>query len=179
MGENQVNQSLKVFGFSTLIVILVLIQGCGTTQPVSSTNTSNTVDELSDKQKAVRDYVQLGNNYLGQGNRKQARFNYLKAISLDPTSPPANNGVALLYQSEGEWKLAEKHYRKAITEDTSFTGARNNYARFLVLQERYDEARQQYEIAVKDINYNLRPQAFVGLSVAQFYLNDLSLSYLE
>lgn len=172
---------MKAISVSVFFVVCLLVQSCGSSETKPNQQTSNlksntsfnSKDEPSSKEKALRDYVELGGNYLSQGNRKQARYNYLKALGLNNSSPQANNGIALLYQSEGEWERAETHYKKAITSDAKFISAHNNYARFLTLQKRYKEAKKHYQLASEDYHYALRPQAFVGLSVAQFYLNDL------
>lgn len=140
---------------AALLSILIVLAGC-----------AGQSADVEDRREAVETYVQLGLNYLGSGQRDQARFNLLKALEMDKKAPNALHGMALLYQSEGEADLADEHYRKALRQDRNFTQARMNYARFLFLEERYDEARDHYAKVAENPNYRLRPQAFVGLALS-------------
>lgn len=148
--------------FLVLIATLVLLQACGS-EPVKG-----------NKEKALDDYIQLGLGYLSSGNRDQARANLLRALAIDPNSPVANDAIALLYQSEAEFDLAEKHFQFALKRDKKFTQSRNNYARFLYFQERFLEARNQYKLATEDVNYRLRPQAFLGLALSEKKLGNMA-----
>lgn len=139
-----------------LIVALAAVSGC-------ATNSST----LSDPERAIDTYVQLGLSYLGSGQRDQARFNLLKALEIDRNSPTALHAMALLYQSEGEVELAEQHFRRALSGDRNFTQARMNYARFLYLEGRFANARDEYRRVTQDANYRLRPDAFVGLALSE------------
>lgn len=145
------------------LATLVLLAGCGSTTTNNSDSSSSVVDT----------YIQLGLNYLSEGKKDQARFNLLKALEAEPRSPQANNAVALLYQSEGENALAERHFRQALSSDSSFNQARYNYARFLLAQNRADDAEDQYSTLVEDVNYRLRAQAFLGLGLAREIQGDL------
>ncbi|MEQ9021456.1 MAG: type IV pilus biogenesis/stability protein PilW [Pseudomonadales bacterium] len=144
------------FGKLALFTSLLLLQACG----------SNPVEE-ENSQRALNTYVELGLNYLSSGNRDQARSNLLRALEIDSDSPKANNAIALLYQIDGEFDLAEEHFRKALREDREFSQGRNNYARFLFMLGRFGDAREQYEIASNDVNYRLRPEAFIGLALSE------------
>lgn len=115
--------------------------------------------------QALQDHIQLGLSYVGEGNRDSARHHLVKALEIDPRSPGAHNGMALLYQMEQENTLAEKHYKRAIGYDRNFTRARNNYGVFLVQQERLDEASEQFRRVTDDTGYGLRAQAFVNLGI--------------
>lgn len=147
-----------------LLLSLLMIQGCGSepSRPVKG-----------NPEKALDNYVQLGLGYLANGNKEQARQNLIRALNIDPDSLLVNDAIALLYQSDGELELAEQHYKKALKIDKNFTQARNNYARFLYMNNRYDEARGQYHIATQDVNYRLRPQAFIGLALSEKKLNNI------
>ncbi len=144
-----------------MAVALMLVAGCAL--PTSS---------VVDQQRAIETYVQLGLNYLGSGQRDQARFNLLKALELDRNAPEALHGMALLYQSEGEVALAEQNFQRALSQDRDFTQARMNFARFLFLEGRFDRARAEYLRVTQDANYRLRPDAFVGLGLSELELGN-------
>jgi type IV pilus assembly protein PilF len=129
------------------------------------TTTMDTRDTGASPERAVRDHVQLGLSYIGDGSRSLARHHILKALEIDKRSPAANNAMALLLQVELENGLAEEYFRKAISYDKKFTPARNNYGVFLFKQERFDDAYDQFFAASKDVNYELRPQVFYSLGV--------------
>ena len=145
----------------SVLLALTVLSGCGSTSTTGSGRTP------SNPKQAVSDYVQLGLNYLSAGNRDQARFNLLRALNINPRSPLAHNAISLLYQSEGEMELAEQHFQTALKTDRHFTQARNNYARFLFMQDRTAEARDQYKLVTEDVNYRLRPNGFLGLALSE------------
>jgi type IV pilus assembly protein PilF len=154
-------------GLVAAIATVLLACGCSTTTTTSSqTLTSSSSGEKTDAEKrqdALGSYIELGLGYIGQNNRDQARLNLLRALEIDSRSPGANNGMALLYQLERDSARAEEYFKKALSYDRDFTQARNNYAVFLATQKRFDEAFVQFDLASRDVNYQLRPQVFLSL----------------
>ena len=146
-----------------LICGLFLLASCG----------SNPSATGGDPEGALSDYIQLGQSYLREGRRDQARFNLLKALDIDSRSPEANNVMALLYETEGEVELAKQLYRRALSSDRTYTPARVNYARVLYAQEDYRSARDEYETAASDVNYRLRPDAFLGVGLSELRLGNV------
>lgn len=144
------------FGKLALLTSLLLIQACSSSPVVRG-----------DPERALDNYVELGLNYLSEGNREQARLNMLRALEIDRNSPKANNAIALLYQIDEEFDLAEQHFRRSLRADRGFSQGRNNYARFLFMQGRFADARRQYEIASNDVNYRLRSEVFIGLALTE------------
>ena len=141
---------------SSLVACLLLLVACTSPAPKSS------------PEKALQDHIQLGLNYIREGNRDRARFHLQRALSLDSRSPGAHDAMALLLQTEKEYKLAEKHYKLAISYDKSFTRARNNYGVFLYDLERYDDAYRQFRIAGDDVTYRLRPQVLNSAGITAY-----------
>ncbi len=148
-----------IFFFS---LVLLSLAGC--------TTTSN---KAGDPERAVENYVQLGRNYLSEGEREQARFNLLKALEINERSPEANNVLALLYETEGEVELAKQLYRRAISANRNYSPARMNYARVLYAEGRYRDARSQYQTVTEDVNYRLRADAFLGLALSELRLGNI------
>jgi len=144
--------------------MLLVLSACTSTAPLSP---KHSVEE------AVQDRVQLGLNYIRDGNRDMARGHLQRALELDSRSPGAHNAMALLLQTEEEYKLAEQHYKKAIRYDPAFTQARNNYGVFLFSQERFAEAYKQFRIAGDDVNYRLRPQTLHSAGVAAYRIGHM------
>lgn len=144
-------------------LLLLSLLGCSTT---------NTSGNGGNPERALADYIQLGRNYLSEGQRDQARFNLLKALEIDDRSPEANNVMALLLETEGDIELAKQLYSRALSSDRSYSPARINYARVLYAQEEFAEARTQYQLVAEDVNYRLRPDAFVGLGMSEIRLGN-------
>jgi len=114
----------------------------------------------NDRQDSLDNHVQLGLNYIADGNRQMARTHLLRALEIDRRSAAAHHGMALLFQLESEKELAEKHFKQALAYDGRFTRARNNYGIFLFQEGRLEEAYDQFKIASDDVNYDLRAQVF-------------------
>lgn len=153
-------------GMAALLAGVLLVAGCTTTTTTSSetlTASSGEKTGAEKRQDALNSYIELGLGYIGENNRDQARLNLLRALELDSHSPAANNGMALLYQVERDGARAEEYFKKALAYDRDFTQARNNYAVFLVTQNRVEEAYEQFSLASRDVNYQLRPQVFLSL----------------
>jgi type IV pilus assembly protein PilF len=153
-------------GFVAAVAIALLMAGCSTTTTTSSetlTSSSGGKTEAERREDALSSYIELGLGYIGENNRDQARLNLLRALEIDSRSPAANNGMALLHQLERDSARAEEYFKKALAYDRDFTQARNNYAVFLVTQNRVEEAYEQFALASRDVNYQLRPQVFLSL----------------
>lgn len=151
-----------MFRKSLFALVLFALSGCGST---SSTG--------GNPQRALENYIQLGRNYLSEGERERARFNLLKALEIDSNSPDANNVMALLYETEGEVEEAKRLYRRAISADRSYSPARMNYARVLYAEGEYRDALNQYQVASEDVNYRLRANAFLGIGLAEMRLGNI------
>lgn len=147
------------------VFLLALVFGCA-----SNNSRSGNLEG------ALADYIQLGQSYLREGQREQARFNLLRALEIDSRSPEANNVMALLHETEGEVELAEELYRRALSSDANYSPARINYARVLYAQEQYGAARDQYRRVSEDVNYRLRSDAFMGLGLSELRLGNLEVA---
>jgi len=156
--------ALKTAVLNLLVIALLAVAGC-TTSKVKNSGAS--ID------KALTDHIQLGLNYIGEGNRQMARTHLLKALEIDSRSAGAHHGMALLLQLEQENSLAEDHFKKALAYDRDFTRARNNYAVFLFQEGRFKDAYKQFLAASDDVNYELRPQVFYSLGVTAVRLDEV------
>ena len=119
-----------------------------------------------DKQGAVASNVQLGMTYLQQGARDRASRAFLKALDMDPNAAEAHQGMAILHQLNGEFEASEKRFKKALKTRSDFSKANIHfsYGRFLLEQDRLEDALVQFQAAGKEISYSRRAEAqyFVG-----------------
>lgn len=167
-----------------LAMVMVLSSACTVTEmdvskSIGSSSASKASASRHDRKRdknieAAETYVQLGLGYLGKGDRQRARFNLLKALEKDKRSGAAHNGLALLFQLEDENELAEEHFKKAVNYAPEQTRLRYNYSVFLLRQQRYEDASEQFLIASKDINYARRGHVFfsIGLIARQLGKTD-------
>lgn len=152
------------------VLAIATIQGCAT-----SSKTMNGTSSVSpDTEKALETRLQLALGYMTQGDRERAREHLEKAMQINSRSPEVHDVWALLYQQEMELAEAESHYKKALSYDPGFTRSRNNYGMFLLRQERYEEAYQQFVKGSEDLAYPKRGEIFYKAGVTAIKLNKLT-----
>lgn len=96
--------------------------------------------------------VQLGLQYLSQGNTSRAKQKLLLAIKQHE-SLRSFGAMAYFYEKTGDAKNAEQYYLKSIDENSAAGAGHNNYGTFLCRQGKYQQAEQQFQRAVADSNY--------------------------
>lgn len=73
-----------------------------------------------------------------------------KALQIDDTVSEAHNVLAVnCFSFEWDWKAAEHEFLRSLELDPHSAMARINYAIFLIIQDRFDEALTQAELAQK------------------------------
>lgn len=134
-----------------------LLVGC-----VSTGGPQKTVDP----KKALDTRLQLGLQYLEAGNRDQALRQFLEVLESDKKNPEALKGLALIHQMNGEMAEAEAAFKKGIryAKDPVESLLRYNYGLFLSRQQRYKDAKEQFEVVAKNLVFPQRAEAlyFVG-----------------
>jgi len=123
-----------------------------------------------DPKKRIEIGVQAANEYLKAGDTDNALRHVEKALELDPKNAGALQTMALIYTREGQVERAEEYYRKAVRYNPTLASTRNNYATLLYSQDRYKEAADQLEVAVKDLSYDNRGQALQNLAMCYLKL---------
>jgi type IV pilus assembly protein PilF len=126
---------------------------------------ANTVDF----EKAARLNIELGLNYLKQGQTSRAKSKLNRAKRLAPNLSEVHYAYAFFHEQVGEAESAEKEYLKAISLKRDGGNEHNNYGTFLCRQQRYKDAEKQFLLAVEDPNYNNTAEAYenAGLCVLQ------------
>lgn len=107
-----------------------------------------------DWNKAAKERMSLGLQYLEQGNTARAKANLDKAMKYRPDMPEVQYGMGYYYQRVNEPKIAEEHYKKALSLAPKDADAHNIYGAFLCAQGRYDEAQDHFDTAVSSPNYS-------------------------
>lgn len=148
-----------------LLVAVVLISGC--------VSTGGNQRAQVDKDRALENHIQLAYAYIDTGNREAARHHLRRAFDLDRRSVDAMGAMAMLYQLEGEPDLADEYFRRTLRRDRNHTRTRNNYGVFLYNQARYEDAYQEFERVVADLDYDNRARALVNLGRSALRLGNV------
>nr|WP_166263812.1 type IV pilus biogenesis/stability protein PilW [Marinobacter caseinilyticus] len=135
---------------------MVMLAGCVTTS-------DSRFSKEADKEKAVRNYVQLATAYIAQGNLERARNHLERALEIDAESASGLAAMALIYQREGDSELAEQSFKKAIQSDGGYTRGRVYYGAFLFGQKKFEAARDQFAQAASNTAYEDRGSVFFNL----------------
>jgi type IV pilus assembly protein PilF len=93
-------------------------------------------------------YVDKGVNYMESGLYEVALQDLQKAIELNDENSEAHNAIAVLYQRIDDRSQADSHFRKALSLKPDNFGASNNYGRFLCLNERPQDAYEQFNLVI-------------------------------
>ena len=97
--------------------------------------------------------LQLGLEYLQQGDMNAARQNLEKALDAAPQDYRTQLGMALYAQRNGENAAAEQRYRQALKLAPGNGTVLNNYGAFLCGLGQYVPAQQQFSAAALAPDY--------------------------
>jgi type IV pilus assembly protein PilF len=148
------------------VCVLFSLSGCGGGSNVKTDSPANT-EVLAKK-------IQLGKSYIQTGNFERARFHLRDALKLSPESAEVHDALALMFMATDEMALADEYFKKSLSRDPDNSRYRNNYASFLMSQQRYAEAAQEFNRVVEDVLYENRTDAMVSLGVCQRELGNTS-----
>ncbi|MEX0729191.1 MAG: type IV pilus biogenesis/stability protein PilW [Aquisalimonadaceae bacterium] len=128
---------------------------------------AGTPDKLfsSDSVQASETNTQLGISYMHQDNLNLAMDALTKAVNQNSSNAEAHASMAVLKDRLEQYDDAERHFRRAVRLDPGNPSYHNNFGRFLCNRDRFREADEQFEIALKDPLYQRRelPLANAGL----------------
>lgn len=137
-----------------IVLLAVAIAGC-------SSEPKKKVEPV----KAAEINVQLGVQYMNQGNFDIALGKFKKALKQNPDSVSAHNAIAILYEELGETKLAERHYRRAVQLGPKDSLALNNYGQYLCRTGRWKEAERYFKKATRDPLYKTPEVALTNAGI--------------
>lgn len=103
-------------------------------------------------------YAEMGREYMRQGQPAVALAKLKYGLDVDPDNPRIHANLGRLYERLGETRLAGEHYSEAVDlapKDPYFRNARGS---FLCQQGEYDEADEQFRLALQNPLYE-RPWA--------------------
>jgi type IV pilus assembly protein PilF len=161
---------MKLFFSLVLWINLLLVSSCA--QQIQD---QADADALAAKQKKVSELnTEMGINYLEEKNFVLAKEKLLIALQKDPSSVPANSGMAYYYELTGNIKNAEEYYQKALRLADIKGGVQNNYAVFLCRQKRYKEADKYFQLAINDPKYINTAKAYENAALCAELIPDMA-----
>lgn len=149
---------------AVLVALALLLAACVTE------TTGGFRAERSDS-VALTNYIQLATGYLEQGDIARAKLHLMNAAEIDGNNSDVYAIWGLVYAREGEVDLADDNFQRSLRINPANSKARNNYAAFLFANSRFDDAYEQLERVVEDVEYPGRPQAFENLGLAALRLD--------
>jgi type IV pilus assembly protein PilF len=149
-------------------LLVAVCAGCVSATPrTASVPPGNGVSAISapDHSAASRINVQLGINYLRQGDLQTAQQKLERALKEDPDNASAHSAMALLDERLGKAKDAEREYRRAIALSHGAPADLNSYGVFLCSHGRADEGVRDFEEAAGNPLYNTPWAAYTNAGV--------------
>jgi len=173
----------KIFSYFGLCsCLLFFLTACTTTSTSNQVVSSETATSADQTNPTAANYnVQLGVNYLQQGDVQRAKRKLLLAMDQAPDSPQAQDAMGYYLSSTGDTSSAEKFYLKAIQLNPQAGSTHNNYGTYLCSIKRYQDADKQFMLAVKDPKYINTAGAYENAGLCALQIPDYpkAASYFE
>lgn len=118
----------------------------------SGKNSRPSDSDRKDRESAKTN-VQLASGYIRRGNLEIAKAKLFKAMEHDDDYVPAYTTMAVLMTMLGDIAEAEKYYQEALDIDGNDPDLHNNYGTFLCKHGKFDAAKEQFDIALRNQFY--------------------------
>ncbi len=142
---------IRMAGLMVMILSGLVLTGCAAT-PDPGPTTRAGMDRVSPVRVAEIN-TRLGIGYLERGELQIAMEKLQTALSHDSAHVPAHVALAMIYEEVGNRSRAERHFRQAIRHAPDDGATLNSYGVFLCRQEKFAEAENFFEQAMRDPFY--------------------------
>jgi tetratricopeptide (TPR) repeat protein len=137
----------------TLLVTILLVGGmlvaCGEKEPPPPTAVPPTPTPAATATPSADEHLDMGNDYLDQGQFDQAIAEFQMAIQLDPDDTKARYNLGLAYQKQDKLEEAAAAYQEAIQLDPDLSDAHNNLGLIYDTWGQPDQAVAEYQEAIR------------------------------
>lgn len=116
--------------------------------------------------------VQLGLEYLKQGNISRSKRKLLLAMQQSPNSPEVNAAMGYFMEKTNDKINAKIYYLKALSAAPGRGAQLNNYGAFLCRQGQYAQAETYFLKAVKDVQYEHTAGAYENAGLCALATSD-------
>jgi type IV pilus assembly protein PilF len=117
------------------------------------------------KADAAKYNVQLGVEYIRQGNLGLAKEKLERAEKQNPRDPNVHSSLALLHERLGDRKKADAHFKTALRLAPRSPDISNNYAVYLCRTGRHAEGVKRFEDAARNPLYRTPEAAWTNAGV--------------
>lgn len=177
--------SIKSFILIVAIMLNLLLSGCGPIAVVGAVGNvvNRTIQRRQDEKeqpyltdtpsapdsgKVAISNLNVGVEYLRQGNYERALSRLERARDADPGYAPVYDMLGLLHQRMGEPEKAEKNFKHALKLDKDNAGTLNNYGQFLCSENREIEAEKYFRKAIANPLYSTPEVPYTNLGACVY-----------
>lgn len=151
------------------LLMLIFLTACTTAQQKKAENSPHPVPNLT---KAALINTQIGLGYLKQGDVTLAKEKLILAQQQAPHLPEVLMAMAYFSENTGEPEKASVYYLRAIRENPKLGDAHNNYGAYLCRRGHYQQAIQEFLLAVADPNYLTTANAYENAGLCALLIPD-------
>jgi type IV pilus assembly protein PilF len=132
------------------LLAVVALAGCAVPPPQNDIRTDS---DMTDADRRAKLRMELASAYFARGQATTALDEIKQVISARPDLPEAYNLRGLIYASLGQMPLAEESFLRSLQINPREAAAMQNYGWVLCQQQRYDDARVQFDRALAEPQY--------------------------
>lgn len=112
--------------------------------------------------------MELALSYLQQNNPQLAKINLDKALQHDKNYYLVHSALAHYYQQQGQIENAFREYEIAVKLNHKQGDVHNNFGTFLCSQKKFEQAQQQFELALNSPNYYHQADTFENIALCAY-----------
>ncbi len=131
------------------LLSVLLLQGCN--KPIF--HRAELIEQNSKSKEAASLNMQLGMEYLKQGDTIRAKKKLFKALAENPHSADINSALGYFFEKTKDTVNAEKYYHQAFKLAPNQGAQLNNYGAYLCRIGHYSQSEPYFLKAVQDVNY--------------------------
>lgn len=150
-----------------LLLMFILLPGLLSCDGMTTGGGSNLRPTVTTND-AVMANINLGVEYLRQGNYEQALERLERAQRMDPSYPNTYNMLGMLYQQMGQKDAAERNFKKALNLSGNDPYTLNNYGQFLCSINQRRQAEELFLRAAGNPLYNTPEIAYYNAGGCAF-----------
>jgi Tfp pilus assembly protein PilF len=141
---------------TVVALIVIAAVACGPRKPQASDQP---------KELTMAEKVRMADSFRNAGRMNDALELLAEVVAENPEDPQVYTVYGKYLFLAGRYPAAEQQLNRALDLDPHLTDARNWLGVSLAQQQRYDEAREQYDLALKDPAYPSPQMVYLNLGM--------------
>lgn len=158
---------------AVLLLVLLMLGACTTQRSGAVNEAARTESDQTDVDRRVAMRLELAYGYFSRGQYSTALDELKLALQARPQQREALNLRGLVYSAMGESVLAEASFKQALSLAAQDPDTLHNYGLFLCRQQRWVEARQQFELAVAQPRYRTPSRTWLARGICEATIGNL------